>query len=116
MLTDPDKMRVGLEQFATNPMLKGMAESMPELKAVLDNPALMEESIQQAQKLFAGMADGGLGGPGGLGGLSSEKLQEAMKLMGGGDDVAGSIQEALKLMGGLGLDGAAGAPGDDQEF
>jgi hypothetical protein len=104
VLTDPDKMRVGLEQFASNPMLAGMAESMPELKAVLDNPALMEESIAQAQKLFSGMAEGGLGG---LGGLSNEKLQEAMKLMGGGgDDMAGSIQEALKMMGGLGLDGA----------
>ena len=91
MLTDPDKMRVGLEQFASNPMLAGMAESMPELKAVLDNPALMEESIAQAQKLFSGMAEGGLGG---LGGLSNEKLQEAMKLMGGGgDDMAGSIQK-----------------------
>ena len=97
MLTDPEKMRVGLEQFASNPMLAGMAESMPELKAVLDNPALMEESIAQAQKLFSGMAEGGLGG---LGGLSNEKLQEAMKLMGGGgDDMAGSIQEALKMTG-----------------
>ena len=60
-------MRVGLEQFASNPMLAGMAESMPELKAVLDNPALMEESIAQAQKLFSGMAEGGLGGLGGPG-------------------------------------------------
>ena len=112
MLTDPDKMRVGLEQFASNPMLAGMAESMPELKAVLDNPALMEESIAQAQKLFSGMAEGGLGG---LGGLSSEKLQEAMKLMGGGgDDMAGSIQEALKMMGGLGLDGAKLANTEDE--
>ena len=67
MLTDPEKMRVGLEQFASNPMLAGMAESMPELKAVLDNPALMEESIAQAQKLFSGMAEGGLGGLGGTG-------------------------------------------------
>ena len=34
VLTDPEKMRMGLEQFATNPMLKGMADAVPELKEV----------------------------------------------------------------------------------
>merc|ERR1719352_1007602 len=58
VLTDPDKMRVGLEQFASNPLLKGVADAVPELKEVLSNPALMEESIAQAQKMFSGGAEG----------------------------------------------------------
>merc|ERR1719324_2028339 len=65
VLTDPEKMRLGLEQFASNPLLKGVADAVPELKEVLNNPALMEESIAQAQKMFAG---------GGLDGLGGEKM------------------------------------------
>lgn len=49
MLTDPEKMRQGLEQFASNPLLKGVADAVPELAEVLNNPALMEESIAQAR-------------------------------------------------------------------
>lgn len=71
VLTDPEKMRVGLEQFASNPLLKGVADAVPELKEVLSNPALMEESIAQAQKMFSGQG----------GGMDAEKLQEMMKLM-----------------------------------
>merc|ERR1719473_2539573 len=71
VLTDPDKMRVGLEQFASNPLLKGVADAVPELKEVLANPALMEESIAQAQKMFSGEA----------GGMDGEKLQDMMKLL-----------------------------------
>ena len=51
VLTDPEKMRLGLEQFASNPLLKGVADAVPELKEVLNNPALMEGSIAQAQKM-----------------------------------------------------------------
>merc|ERR1719352_1851376 len=72
VLTDPDKMRMGLEQFANNPLLKGVADAVPELKEVLSNPELMEESIAQAQKMFAG---------GGLDGLGGEKMAEMMKMM-----------------------------------
>ena len=39
---------------------------------VLSNPELMEESIAQAQKMFAG---------GGLDGLGGEKMAEMMKMM-----------------------------------
>eukprot|EP00320_Phaeocystis_rex_P003235 CAMPEP_0119060344 /NCGR_PEP_ID=MMETSP1178-20130426/4322_1 /TAXON_ID=33656 /ORGANISM="unid sp, Strain CCMP2000" /LENGTH=266 /DNA_ID=CAMNT_0007041441 /DNA_START=17 /DNA_END=817 /DNA_ORIENTATION=+ len=70
VLTDPEKMRQGLEQFASNPMLKSVADAVPELKEVLNNPALMEESIAQAQKMFSG----GMG-------LDGEKLQEMMQMM-----------------------------------
>eukprot|EP00964_Phaeocystis_antarctica_P051615 scaffold30120_cov56-Phaeocystis_antarctica.AAC.5 len=58
VLTDPEKMRQGLEQFANNPLLKGVADAVPELAEVLNNPALMEESIAQAQKMFSGGAGG----------------------------------------------------------
>ena len=34
VLTDPEKMRMGLEQFANNPLLKGVADAVPELKEV----------------------------------------------------------------------------------
>lgn len=34
VLTDPEKMRKGLEQFASNPMLKGMVDAVPELQEV----------------------------------------------------------------------------------
>ena len=60
VLSDPDKMRQGLEQFATNPMLKGMAESIPGLQQVLDDPDLMQKSIEEAQGAIAQM--GGLEG------------------------------------------------------
>ena len=76
MLTDPEKMRQGLEQFASNPLLKGMADAVPELAEVLNNPALMEESIAQAQKMFSG----GMGGAGGMG-LDGAKMQEMMQML-----------------------------------
>ena len=72
VLTDPEKMRQGLEQFANNPLLKGVADAVPELAEVLNNPALMEESIAQAQKMFSG-------GAGGMG-LDGAKMQESMPL------------------------------------
>jgi len=74
VLTDPDKMRQGLEQFATNPMLKGMADAIPGLKEVLDDPEAMEKSIAEAQKAMAEM--------GGLEGMQ-EKMAEMMAGLGG---------------------------------
>merc|ERR1712146_280738 len=65
--------------MGSNPMLKGVADAMPELKEVLSNPALMEESIAQAQKMFAG----------GMPQLDGEKMQEMMKMM----QQPGALQE-----------------------
>merc|ERR1719198_4303 len=72
VLTDPEKMRQGLEQFASNPLLKGMADAMPELKQVLEDPETMQKSIAQAQDAIAQM--GGMQG-----------MQEKMAEMMGGD-------------------------------
>ena len=71
VLTDPEKMRQGLQQFASNPllkeglqqfasnpMLKGLADSMPELKEVLDNPEMIEKKLAEFQEALSGMGDG----------------------------------------------------------
>lgn len=136
VLTDPEKMRMGLEQFANNPLLKGVADAVPELKEVLSNPELMEESIAQAQKMFAG---------GGLDGLGGEKMAEMMKMMqqpnalqdmlsnpellkesmkqaqamfGGAEGLAGLMDGGglEGLAGAMGGAGAAGAGGGDSEL
>merc|ERR1719198_1888172 len=62
VLTDPQRMKEGLEQFASNPMLKGMADSIPELQEVLENPEKLEETVNQATQMFGKL--GGLGSEG----------------------------------------------------
>lgn len=114
MLTDPEKMRQGLEQFASNPMLKGMADAVPELAEVLNNPALMEESIAQAQKMFSG-------GAGGMG-LDGAKMQEMMQMlqqpnalkdmMANPELMQESMKQAQAMFGGAGgLEGLMGGAG-----
>ena len=130
VLTDPEKMRQGLQQFASNPllkeglqqfasnpMLKGLADSMPELKEVLDNPEMIENSIAEFQEALksSGMGDGtnpmdmlkGLN-------LDSEGLAEGMRQAqqmlagmggaGGGGDVAAMLQ-GMMAGAGAGEDG-----------
>ena len=71
VLTDPEKMRQGLQQFASNPllkeglqqfasnpMLKGLADSMPELKEVLDHPEMIEKKLAEFQEALSAMGDG----------------------------------------------------------
>ena len=114
MLTDPEKMRQGLEQFASNPLLKGMADAVPELAEVLNNPALMEESIAQAQKMFSG-------GAGGMG-LDGAKMQEMMQMlqqpnalkdmMANPELMQESMKQAQAMFGGAGgLEGLMGGAG-----
>ena len=38
VMTDPEKLKSGLEQLSTNPALKGLADAVPGLREVLDNP------------------------------------------------------------------------------
>jgi len=120
VLTDPEKMRLGLEQFASNPLLKGVADAVPELKEVLSNPALMEESIAQAQKMFSGGAEGL--------GLDGAKMQEMMEMLqqpnalkdmlSNPELMQESMKAAASMFGGAGgleglMGGAGGAGGDD---
>merc|ERR1719424_1012110 len=114
VLTDPEKMRAGLEQFASNPLLKGVADAVPELAEVLNNPALMEESIAQAQKMFSG---GGAGM-----GLDGAKMQEMMQMlqqpnalkdmMANPELMQESMKQAQAMFGGAGgLEGLMGGAG-----
>merc|ERR1712146_582092 len=101
--------------MGSNPMLKGVADAMPELKEVLSNPALMEESIAQAQKMFAGgmpQLDGEemkemMQQPGALQELFSnpELLQQGMKqaqALFGGADGGDAMQKLMQMQGGMG--------------
>lgn len=101
VLTDPEKLRQGLNQFASNPMLKGMADAVPELKQVLEDPELMEQSISQVQEMFKGMEGMDM----------AESLKQMMGAMGGSGaeggnaDMMENIRKAGELLKGAGSDG-----------
>jgi len=101
VLNDPEKLKKGLEQFATNPMLKGMADSVPGLKQMLDDPEMMSKSIEEAQAALSQM--------GGLEGMQEKMAENVRQMMegggleGGSDAMANLLKEAY---GGLeGTDG-----------
>ena len=110
-LTDPEKMRQGLQQFASNPllkeglqqfasnpMLKGLADSMPELKEVLDHPEMIEKKIAEFQEALSAMGDG-TNPMDMLKGLNSEELAEGMR----------QARQMLAGIGGAGEGGDAAA-------
>jgi len=116
VLTDPDKLQAGLQQLTDNPALKGLADAVPGLRDVLDNPEAMQEQAQKTAELFQKMGD-----PDamkemldGLGGLDSDAMSKGMEAMqalmqgGAGED----SEELAKLLGGLGLGGDGGGDGD----
>lgn len=105
VLSDPEKMRQGLEQFATNPMLKGMADAIPGLKQVLDDPEMMAKQIEEAQSAIAQM--------GGLEGMQ-EKMAEMMGGAGADGD-ANPMAAMLKAMAG-GAGGEEGGMGDNSDL
>jgi len=117
VLTDPDKLQAGLQQLTDNPALKGLADAVPGLRDVLDNPEAMQEQAQKTAELFQKMGD-----PDamkemldGLGGLDSDAMSKGMEAMqalmqgGAGED----SEELAKLLGGLGLGGDGGGDGDN---
>lgn len=104
VLTDPDKLQAGLQQLTDNPALKGLADAVPGLRDVLDNPEAMQEQAQKTAELFQKMGD-----PDamkemleGLGGLDSDAMSKGMEAMqalmqgGAGED----SEELAKLLGG----------------
>jgi len=115
VLTDPEKLRQGLNQFASNPMLKGMADAVPELKQVLEDPELMEQSISQVQEMFKGMegmdmAEGLKNMMGALGGIGADgdsaghmdsikKAAELLKRFASDGFDASSLAEKMGAMG-----------------
>ncbi|KAL1511949.1 hypothetical protein AB1Y20_005229 [Prymnesium parvum] len=87
VLSDPEKLRQGLEQFSTNPMLKGLADAVPGLKEVLEDPDLMAKSIEEAQAAISQV--GGFKG-----------MQEKLAEMAGGEDGINPMASLLKAMAG----------------
>jgi len=59
VLTDPEKLKQGLEMFKNNPMFAELADQMPEIQKVMDDPDALEETMAQAQKMFANMFNDG---------------------------------------------------------
>jgi len=124
IMTDPEKLKQGLQQLTSNPALKGLADAVPGLKEVLDDPAALDEQAEKAAELFQNLADpekakemlGSLGGDGG--GEVMEKLQAMLGGDGGGglEEMQEAMQQMAAMMGGEGADfdgsGDAGGGGD----
>lgn len=122
VLTDPEKLKEGLAQLSSNPALKGLADAVPGLRDVLDNPEALEEQASKTAELFQSMQD-----PEkmqemlaslteGEGGEQLAKLQEMMGSLTGEDgapDLAGLQQKMLEMMGGLGGDGEGAEAGTE---
>ena len=127
VLTDPEKLKEGLAQLQNNPMLKELADTMPGLSDVLNDPEMMEQQLDQTAKLFKAMGDPAamqevLGDTlnSALGEEGAAKLQEAltdpelqeklaamMKGLGGAGG-EGGLETLMEAMGGAGLGGGEG--------
>lgn len=123
VMTDPEKLKQGLQQLTSNPALKGLADAVPGLREVLDDPQQLEEQAEKAAELFQSLADpekakevlgslGSLGGEGG--GEMMEKLQAMLGGMGGDGEGGGleEMQQAMQQMAAM-MGGDAGDAGDD---
>ena len=82
--SDPEKLKQGLEQFATNPALKGLADAIPGMKEILDNPEALAEQASKVSEMMSGLGD-------------PEKVQEML-----GSDGAAMMQNLQKPMSGDG--------------
>lgn len=109
-----------MAQLSSNPALKGLADAVPGLRDVLDNPEALEEQASKTAELFQSMQDpekmqemlASLSE--GEGGEQIAKLQEMLGSLTGEDgapDLAGLQQKMLEMLGGLGGDGAGADAG-----
>mmetsp|Transcript_43219 Transcript_43219/g.113517 ORF Transcript_43219/g.113517 Transcript_43219/m.113517 type:complete len:271 (+) Transcript_43219:58-870(+) len=108
VLTDPEKLQQGLQQLAENPALKGLADAVPGLADVLNDPEQLAEQSAKTAEMFQKMQDPaqmqelmGQMGMGDMGNLQ-ESMAEMMKMLQSGDSDA-----LAGLMGGLGGGDAA---------
>jgi len=107
VMTDPEKLKAGLEQLSSNPALQGLADAVPGLREVLDDPQQLEEQATKAAELFQSLADPskaqelleGLGGSDAM-----ENLQAMLGKMGSGEGLAG-MQDMMQKLAGLGEGG-----------
>ena len=56
VLTNPEKLQEGLQQLTSNPALKGLADAVPGLREVLDDPEAMQQQVAAASSLPTGCA------------------------------------------------------------
>jgi hypothetical protein len=118
--SDPEKLKEGLAQLSSNPALKGLADAVPGLREVLDNPEALEEQASKTAELFQSLQDpekvqemlAGL--TEGEGGEQLAKLQQMLGGLtgdgeGGAPDLGGLQQQMMQMLGGLGGDGEGGA-------
>lgn len=57
VMTDPDKLKAGLEQLATNPALKGFADAIPGMKEMLEDPDMLAEQASKVAEVMQSMGD-----------------------------------------------------------
>lgn len=122
VMTDPDKLKAGLEQLSTNPALKGLADAVPGLREVLNDPDALAEQASKAAELFQNLADPEKAGElkeqlaSALGGEGGEVMENLQKMMGGignanGEGMEEIMQRMAKMMG-----GDSSADGESDEF
>jgi len=120
MLTDPEKLKEGLSQLTTNPALQGIADAVPGLREVLDDPEQLEAQAAKTAEMFSALQDpeaaqamlAELGGEGGgLEGLE-ENLKKLSAAMQGGNGAGGMASLLSEMMGGDGEGGGAGGADD----
>jgi len=101
VLTDPEKMRKGIEEFMTNPALAGMADALPpEVKQMMQDPAAMQGALEEIQRQM---------GDGDLMANMAENMAKMMQGMGG----AGDLSSLMGQLGSLGdEDGQEGSDSD----
>merc|ERR1719399_1784499 len=105
------KLMAGLEQFATNPALKGLADSIPGMKEMLEDPEQLAEQASKVSEVMQNLQDPEklqemLGGEGG------EMLENLQKMMSGDASGMEAMQEAMQKVAQL-MNGGGGLGDDD---
>jgi len=103
VLTDPEKLMQGLEQLSSNPELAGMANMVPGLREVMDDPVAMREQVQKTAEMFQKLQD-------------PEAMQEALASMGGAEGMKESMEKAVEMLAGIMPNGEGGAGVFDEDL
>ena len=56
VLTDPEKLQAGLQQLTENPELKGIAEAVPGLREMMEDPEKMQEQVIDVESVVSGVS------------------------------------------------------------
>jgi len=115
VMNDPEKLKEGIKQFAENPAFQGLADSIPGMKEMLEDPEALNAQVEKVSEQMQALSDpdklqellGQLGG-----GEGGEMLQNLQKLMSGNGE---GLQEAMANMGKL-MQGAGAGDDDEDPF